>query len=139
MRIPRFLKRHWWERPYVDLWTVPHALMGMLVAAAGVFWDANVWLGLLAVLVLALAWELIEHVTRLSKVEKMTNKVSDVLAAMVGYGLGLAVFRYIESVRTYTVLVAVVIMVDCAITALGWAAYRIYVAEKRQDNPPDHP
>jgi hypothetical protein len=132
MRIPAFLKRHWWERAYVDLWTVPHALMGMLVAAAGVFWDVNVWLGLLVTTTVAIFWEWIEHVTRLSRVEKMTNKVSDVLAAIFGYGLGLAIFMFIENLRTYTMLVAVVIMVDCAVTALGWAAYRIYIAEKRQ-------
>ena len=99
MRIPSFLKRCWWERSYVDLWTVPHALMGMLMAAAGVFWDVDVWLGLLAVLVLALFWEWIEYVTTISKVEKMTNKVSDVLAAIFGYGIGLAVFMFIENLR----------------------------------------
>lgn len=130
MKIPSFMRRHWWERPYIDLWTIPHTLMGALVAAAAVYWGWANWVGPAVVIALALVWELIEHVTGISRVEAFSNKVSDVVAAVIGYGLGLIAFRYINSARTYTAVVTAVILVDLVVTAMGWAAYRIYVTEK---------
>ena len=76
-----FLRAHrdTWGREgkLLDLWSIPHAMGGVLL---GVFDIGGVW-----VLALAIWWELVESVSRIF--EHATNRVTDVVIAMAGWAL----------------------------------------------------
>ena len=63
------------EGRYLDLWSIPHFLVGALLGLCGV--------GLVPLAVLVLAWELVEVVSRVF--EYPTNRVVDVGLAIGGW------------------------------------------------------
>jgi hypothetical protein len=62
------------ERKYVDLWSIPHAIGGVLLGLFGV--------GVLWVLALTVWWEVAESWSRVF--EHVTNRVTDVVIAVAG-------------------------------------------------------
>ena len=71
------------ERKYLDLWSIPHFLVGVLLWLAGV--------DLIWTIVIAVTWELIETVSRVY--EHPTNRVMDVVLAVAGWTITEAVHR----------------------------------------------
>lgn len=65
------------ERRYVDWWSVPHFLGGVILAMFGI--------GLVWVAGLAIAWEGIELATNVE--EYPTNRVCDIVLAVAGWAL----------------------------------------------------
>lgn len=133
MIIPFFLERRWWERPYIDMWSIPHALMGVLVAAVTSYWVLNAWLGASAVVVIALAWEGFEHLTGISDVEPLTNRVTDIVIACTGYGLGVIIFQILPDDQTFKWVIIGILAVDAVLTSLGIISYRLFVFGKKFD------
>jgi hypothetical protein len=132
MKIPTFLERRFWERSYVDLWTVPHILMGVLAAIAFVHWSGNPWLGGLAVFFLAVCWEIFEYSSGIfSNVEAVTNRLTDILVALAGYGLGLMLFSGLSGHDLMWVAVAV-LLIDALFTLMGIVSYRLSVAGRSE-------
>jgi hypothetical protein len=82
-----FLRTHrdTWGREgaYLDLWSIPHFLVGVLL------WLVSV--DLIWVTVLAVTWELIESASRVH--ERPTNRVMDVVLAVAGWTITEAVHR----------------------------------------------
>jgi hypothetical protein len=81
-----FLRTHrdtWWgtERKYLDLWSIPHVIGGALF---GVFGIGFVW-----VLAVTVWWECVESISRVY--EHPTNRVTDVIIAVVGWGFAQAI------------------------------------------------
>jgi hypothetical protein len=74
------LHRATWGRelPFFDLWSLGHVGAGLLLGLLG--------LGLIAVFVLAVAWEMIELVCNVE--EYPTNRVSDVIVALAVWPAG---------------------------------------------------
>jgi hypothetical protein len=68
---------HTWGREgkYLDLWSIPHFLVGVLLWLVG--------LDLVWVTVLAVTWEIIEATSRVH--EYPTNRVMDVVLAVAGW------------------------------------------------------
>jgi hypothetical protein len=71
------------ERTYLDLWSIPHFLVGVLLWLVGV--------DLIWAIVIAVTWELIERVSRVY--EHPTNRVMDVVLAVAGWTITEAVHR----------------------------------------------
>jgi hypothetical protein len=71
------------ERAYVDLWSIPHFLVGVQLWLVGV--------DLIWTTVLAVTWELIETASRVH--ERSTNRVTDVVLAVSGWLITSAVHR----------------------------------------------
>ena len=76
----------WSEGRYVDLWTIPHILAGVLLA--GYFY----WLGILFITnllittLLVIAWEFFE-LHFLGVHEHFTNSVTDIVVALIGFAI----------------------------------------------------
>ena len=65
------------ELRYVDWWSVPHFIGGVLLAMFGI---GGVW-----VFALAAAWECIELATNVE--EYVTNRICDILLALAGWAI----------------------------------------------------
>jgi hypothetical protein len=83
LSVALYLHRHSWggERTYVDLWSIPHLLAGAFLGLLGI--------GLARVAAIAVAWELIEIVSRVR--EHPLNRAIDVALALGGCALVAAV------------------------------------------------
>lgn len=79
-----FLRTHrdTWGREgeYVDLWSIPHFLLGVFAYLLGI--------DLIRVAAIAATWELIEIAARVH--EHPTNRATDVVLAVVGWGAAAA-------------------------------------------------
>ena len=136
--IPDTLKeRKWWERPFVDLWTIPHTLLGVLVAALRLVVGASTLQGWYLLAVMAIVWEGIEYVTGISKVEAPTNSVTDVIVALAGYAVASAALPVLRPTVWFSVVVMVSATLFMAVVLLGWHAHRYYIRSSGTGTPRD--
>lgn len=70
------------ELRYLDLWSVTHVVAGLLLGILGI--------GLVWVVLLTVAWELIEVVARVE--EYLTNRITDVVVALVAWPVAQAAY-----------------------------------------------
>lgn len=118
-----------WEQPYLDLWSIPHVLTGVIIALCAAWVGLAWWRGFLAALIIAVAWEAFEKITRYSSTEYASNQVSDVVMSLLGFALmyasvvrwNLAARRDILA-RTLSVFLAITL----AVCVVGWNAFSIY-------------
>ncbi len=74
----------WAEGRYVDLWTVPHILAGVILAAVFNWLGISFWLNLLLSSILIISWEFFE-LHFLNVHEHLSNKVMDVVTGWLGF------------------------------------------------------
>jgi len=73
----------WKEGKYIDLWLIPHLLIGILLGQLFLLINFNLTISLIIILALAIIWELFEIIIKIK--EAIPNKIIDVLAAIVGF------------------------------------------------------
>jgi hypothetical protein len=71
------------EGSYIDLWTLPHILFGVLMFLLIQRYKKDIWFGFFLTLVLAILWEFFEVFFEIF--ETIQNQIVDVGIALVGY------------------------------------------------------
>jgi hypothetical protein len=79
-----FNARLWEEGKYVDMWSIPHILSGVIMAGLFNWLGIGFWLNLLLSTALMIGWEFFELFV-LGVHEHMTNKVMDVVTGLLGF------------------------------------------------------
>lgn len=126
MRKPFLLRRSTWRGRFIDVWTVPHVLSGIIIAYAGivlhrpyaeVFWIA---------LCVGIGWELAERITRLSRTEAYTNSLSDIITAQLGFMAGWWAFARINNMFASAAITVVLCAIFGAVCLFGYRAFKYY-------------
>lgn len=78
-------KYQWFPKKYLDWWSIPHFLFGVVMALGALVFAWPLALAFTATLVIALMWERFERHIRLH--ETKGNSRMDVLLPLLAYGL----------------------------------------------------
>ena len=113
--------RLWAERKYVDLWTIPHLLAGVVLVGLFEWFGLDFWLNFVLSFLLIVGWEFFELIF-LGIHEHITNKVIDVVSGLVGFFLmyGLIIKYSITSIFPYLM---VIISLFIILNIWGYIAY----------------
>ena len=119
--------RSLWEQPYLDLWSVPHTLVGVLIAFGARFAGFSFRNGILLSIFATSLWEGLEVVSGISHVETLSNQFSDIIVAQIGFGL---VWHFTEGLEKKKLLAPTleVVIVYTATLLVGWLAFASYTA-----------
>jgi hypothetical protein len=119
----------WREGKYLDLWSVPHFLSGMLVGFALRYIGLATLPAFVIALVLLIAYEFFEYFADIE--EMFTNSVMDVVVGMVSFAPTFFLFPIILPHDALT-LFAFTAILDAILSWLGWrASHKAYVFEKK--------
>lgn len=75
----------WEEGRYVDLWSVPHLLAGVILAGIFYYLEFNLLWNFITSFLVMVLWEIFEFAFNIK--EHMTNKVMDVVIGIMGFFL----------------------------------------------------
>lgn len=114
-----------WERPYVDPWSLAHFLSGALIAYALWALGLEFWTSAGVSISVAILWELFEKWTRLSATEYFTNNLTDIFFAQAGFLIFWFVYRGLRPARAFE---TAFVLLACFITIalIGWISYTYY-------------
>lgn len=82
-KIKIFLINLFDEGKYIDFWSIPHVLSGVLAFLGAKLLDVDLWLGFAISFVLMIAWEFFEDFVEIH--EFITNRVGDVVTGIIGF------------------------------------------------------
>jgi hypothetical protein len=126
MRKP-FLQRHsTWRGKYVDLWTVPHIISGIVIAYLVYFADIKFDVGFWIALTIGIGWELFERVTRLSRTEAYTNSLCDIITAQIGFVVAFLLLQKFNSPTTEGIIIFTLCIAFGILCLLGFRAFKYY-------------
>jgi hypothetical protein len=122
-----FLFRHsTWRGTFVDLWTVPHVISGLVISylalLAHMSYDTAFWMALSV----GIGWELIERITRLSRTEAYTNSLSDIVGAQLGFIGGWWLFSHLASHMFGLIIILAISALFSIICLFGYRAFKYY-------------
>jgi len=120
--------RAYWAGQWVDLWSIPHTLFGVMVAFIAVLIGVRLVIAFGAAAALAAFWEVFERVSGVGHTEAPTNSLMDMVLALIGFGLGVLILRRIKSEDGRRVFIAIVAVIWGLSNFLGWLAYTHYGA-----------
>lgn len=87
-----------WKRQYVDLWTIPHFLIGVLFAFFALFEKLSVFNSFYLLVACAVLWELFE--VKYNLTEPFTNRIVDVFASISGFYLTIILIDFYKPSET---------------------------------------
>ena len=87
---------YWVEGRYVDLWTIPHILAGVVLAGFLNWFSLSFWSNIIISMLIIIGWEFFE-LYMLDIHEHIPNKIMDVLTGLIGF-LGMHYFINIFSI-----------------------------------------
>lgn len=111
---------------YIDLWTVPHVISGVVIGYLVFFFNIPFWNGFWVALSIGIGWELFERITRLSRTEAYTNSLADIAAAQIGFIAAFLLLQKFNSPAAEGVVIAILCATFGALCLLGWRAYKYY-------------
>jgi hypothetical protein len=119
----------WREGKYLDLWSVPHFLSGMLVGIALRYIGLATLPAFVIALILLIAYEFFEYCADIE--EMFTNSVMDVVVGMVSFTPTFLLFPTI-SANNALMLFTFTAILDAILSWFGWqASHKAYVFEKK--------
>jgi FtsH-binding integral membrane protein len=115
----------YWEGRFIDLWSIPHFLTGVVIALIIVFFGQSFMTGFLVTMAVAIAWEIFEILIKVHEIN--TNSITDIFVALIGY----CIFFYLPKVlslerKEVVILLGVCIAIFLISSLIGWFAYRHY-------------
>jgi len=126
------MKKKWyddsfWHRDFIDLWTIPHTLFGTMPAFLCALLGYNMLIGFLVTIIIAIVWEIGETVVGVWSDEALSNKVSDIIIAGIGYDIiwGWIYFFQPEQELVYQIFL-IVWMTLIVTSAIGWTGYYLW-------------
>ncbi|MFA7252683.1 MAG: hypothetical protein WC027_02395 [Candidatus Paceibacterota bacterium] len=72
----------WKEGKYLDLWSLPHFLVGIILGHIFIYFGLDLAIALVATLIIKIAWEIYEH--KYVTIEAVPNKILDVVVGIIG-------------------------------------------------------
>lgn len=116
-----------WHQKYVDLWTVPHTVFGATVVFLFAYLGWDIVLGLAITVILAILWEIAEVVTGVATEEILSNKVTDVVVAALGYVIAwFAMINYGWNQGELLNILLLTTIILVATSAIGWLGYHYW-------------
>ena len=117
-------KRDWWQKGRAfDLWSIPHALFGILGAFLPALIGISFLTALTFTLVFAMAWEIYEKFVGIK--ETIQNSLLDVLLPVVTFTLTSQIlFYYPPHPDDLMVFAAAIFILFLFTNISGWRAYR---------------
>lgn len=112
----------WQEGKYIDFWSIPHVLIGSLLAWLFMFWNWNFYTNLLVSFSIILGWEFFE-LYALDVHEHFPNKVFDVITGVIGfYVMYWLILKYgLNNLKTCEIILAIIYSGLC-----GWGLWHNY-------------
>ncbi|HMP67122.1 MAG TPA: hypothetical protein PKA60_00025 [Candidatus Paceibacterota bacterium] len=83
-----------WKRKYIDLWTIPHFLIGVIFAFVAIIENFSVFNSFYLLVALAVLWELFE--VKYNLTEPFTNRIVDVFASITGFYFAVVLIDYFD-------------------------------------------
>ena len=74
----------WAEGKYIDLWTIPHIMAGIILAGLINLFGVHFWLNIIISTLIMIGWEFFE-LYALDVHEQFTNKIMDVVTGIFGF------------------------------------------------------
>ncbi|HVY72989.1 MAG TPA: hypothetical protein VG984_03000 [Candidatus Paceibacterota bacterium] len=119
-------RRSTWRGNYIDLWTIPHFISGIVIGYIIFFFDIEFVSGFWIALSIGIGWELFERITHLSRTEAYTNSLSDIVAAQIGFVGAYCFLEKFNSPTTEAPIIIFLCVTFGALCLLGWRAYKYY-------------
>lgn len=109
----------WREGEYLDLWSVPHFLSGMVVAFTLFFFTYEANAAFVIAFLLLVAYEMFEVIAQIE--ETRWNRVLDVVVGMASFT---PTFLLLPSIPTTWAIIAfiIIVAVDSVLSYFGWLA-----------------
>ena len=111
----------WAEGKYVDLWTIPHILSGVIMAGSFYWLGFSFWPNIISSIILMIGWEFFElHFLGIH--EHLSNKVMDVVTGIIGF---FAMYGFIikYSINKLTTPLSIIIIIFIFLNFWGYLAY----------------
>ncbi|MCX6819681.1 MAG: hypothetical protein NT019_00095 [Candidatus Adlerbacteria bacterium] len=123
----KFLQRRsTWRGKYVDLWSVPHVISGVVIAYLLFFFDFSFYVSFWIALSIGIGWELFERITRMSRTEAYTNSLGDIATAQLGFVAAFFLLQKFNSPSMEKIIILVLCVVFGALCLLGFRAFKYY-------------
>jgi len=126
MHKPFLYRRSTWRGNFFDLWTLPHAISGSLIAYISLLVHMNYSTAFWMTLSIGTAWELLERITRLSRTEAYTNSLSDIVGAQLGFVAGWWLFTHLATSAYALDAVLLLCALFVLVCVLGYRAFKYY-------------
>lgn len=121
-----FNRRSTWRGMFIDLWTVPHCISGVVIGYLIYFFTISFSVGFWIALCIGIGWELFERITRLSRTEAYTNSIFDIVAAQVAFcGTFYLLERY-NNPGLEAIIIAILCALFGGLCLLGYRAFKYY-------------
>lgn len=105
-----------WEQLYVDLWSIPHFLIGVIIAFIGSYFGISNKNSFIGAIVITTGWELLEFAFNIE--EFLTNRFTDVLFSLIG--LSLAIWLIKKRSKSLFITIVIIYVVS---NLIGWMAW----------------
>jgi len=112
----------WGEGRYIDLWTIPHILAGVLLCGFLYWFGISLPINIIITSIIVIGWEFFEF-HFLGVHEHLTNSFIDILVALIGFAITFSfIIKYsIEIVLPYLFILTIIYIV---LNAWGFLAYK---------------
>lgn len=126
MSKPFLQRRTTWRGKYIDLWTVPHVISGVVIAYLIYFANITFSIGFWIALSIGIGWELFERITRLSRTEAFTNSLGDIVTAQLGFVVAFLLLQKFNSPGAEGVVIFILCTIFGILCLLGYRAFKYY-------------
>lgn len=126
MHRPFLSRRTTWRGNYIDLWTVPHLISGVIVGYLIFFFGIGFNSGFWIALSIGIGWELFERITHLSHTEAYTNSIGDIVVAQAGFAAAFYLLQKFNSPATEALIIFVLCAAFGILCILGYRAFKYY-------------
>jgi len=120
-----FFDIKYWEGAFIDMWSIPHFLTGVVIALVLVLLNTTFLTGFLITLFIATGWELFEITFKIYEIP--TNSIVDIILSLIAYSLFFYIPRWFSlDSKSTSILLYIMIVIFIILMILGWVAYRYY-------------
>ncbi len=119
-------RRSTWRGTYIDLWSVPHVISGVVLGYLAYFSSLSFWNGFWIALSVGIGWELFERITRLSRTEAYTNSLGDIVCAQAGFVAAFLLLQKFNNPATEKFVVIALCIIFGILCLLGFRAFKYY-------------
>ena len=117
------LKKFWWDGKFLDLWSIPHLLFGIVTILLFNQIGLDLVGGLFLTLLIAFLWEIFEYSKRWH--EFLTNSLSDIVVAIIGYTITWLIIIYSHATEQQPLVAFVVVtIIWLGLNFTGWLISR---------------
>ena len=118
----------WREGKYVDMWSIPHVLCGVILVGIFCYFRVEFWPNLILSTLIMVGWEFFELYV-LDVHEYLTNKIMDIVTGLFGFFIMFALIL-IFGIKTMLPWLMAVIIIWLVLNYWGFKAHKTRVDSK---------